>query len=357
VRPLKIGSLFSGIGGLELGLEWAGLGHTLWQVEQDEYCRAVLAKHWPDAKRYDDVKTFNARSIEHAALSWVDLICGGFPCQDVSGAGKGAGLSGDRSGLWYEFARIAAECRPDWLVIENVASGAKKWVDAVRGDLERIGYASLPVPLAARDVGAPHRRLRIFLVAHAMQPRLEGAEPEPSQGGGSADPGAELHGRGAGSRSLEPQASGVSDCDGVAVRDDEQRMSSRRPDGVRDQGDAIPRYSGQDVADCGGDGSGVLGPRDDARGSIEHDEARDFAHRRDEGMAHVFPPFRDDLDGWGRYLASGGPQPGILPGPDGLPRGVARRRIASLGNAVVPQDAEVVGWIIRKLIEEKESGR
>lgn len=157
---LTIGSLFSGIGGLEMGLEWAGLGPVRWQVERDEFCRRVLAKHWPDVKRYDDVCTIGA------ALERVDLICGGFPCQDVSSAGKRAGLAGSRSGLWREFARIVGIIRPRWVVVENVASGATRWVDAVVRDLAEFGYASLPIPLSASDVGAPHKRERVFVVAY-----------------------------------------------------------------------------------------------------------------------------------------------------------------------------------------------
>src|SRR5512146_2306862 len=113
---LTIGSLFSGIGGLELGLERAGLGPVVWQVEKDAYCRAVLAKHWPDATRYEDVKDVGRGNLHN-----VDLICGGFPCQDVSCAGKRAGISGERSGLWTEFARITGELRPRYVIVENTA--------------------------------------------------------------------------------------------------------------------------------------------------------------------------------------------------------------------------------------------
>jgi site-specific DNA-cytosine methylase len=165
---LSIGSLFAGIGGLELGLEQAGVGHTVWQVEKDPKCRAVLAKHWPNAERYDDVCT-----VGRGTLRPVDLICGGFPCQDISSAGKRAGLSGARSGLWFEYRRVVDELRPSWVVVENVASGASKWVDVVRESLEQFGYATLPVPLSASDCGAPHRRARIFIVGHAQHAHNE----------------------------------------------------------------------------------------------------------------------------------------------------------------------------------------
>jgi hypothetical protein len=146
---LKIGSLFSGVGGLELGLERAGLGRVVWQVEIDSFCRAVLENHYPYAKRFQDVCNVGKHNLEH-----VDVICGGFPCQDVSVAGKGEGLAGERSGLWREFARVVSELRPGWVVVENVSQGAKRWVDPVVSDLEQLGYACLLVPIEACAVGA-----------------------------------------------------------------------------------------------------------------------------------------------------------------------------------------------------------
>lgn len=158
---LTIGSLFSGIGGLERGLEMAGLGPVLWQVEKDEFCRRVLAKHWPGVDRYEDV-----RSVRASQLRSVDIVCGGFPCQDVSSAGKRKGLSGERSGLWWEFARIVKDARPRFVVVENVASGAKKWLCQVRTHLHQLGYRTRALGIAASDVGASHQRKRIFVIAH-----------------------------------------------------------------------------------------------------------------------------------------------------------------------------------------------
>jgi DNA (cytosine-5)-methyltransferase 1 len=179
---LTIGSLFSGIGGLELGLEWAGLGPVLWQVERDEFRRSVLAKHWPDVPRWSDVETVRA-----AQLHDVDLICGGFPCQDVSAAGKNVGIvRGERSGLWRYFARLVEQKRPPWVVIENVAVGRNR-----------------AMGIAARDVGAAHLRNRVFVVAHAHQKRCNARLLQPS-GGTTPDPRSRSSAVGAFSWGIEP---------------------------------------------------------------------------------------------------------------------------------------------------------
>ena len=105
---IRIGSLFAGIGGFELGLERAISGsETIWQVEREPFCQKVLKKHWPNATIYDDVRTVGSHNLES-----VDILCGGFPCQDISTAGKGKGLEGEKSGLWFEMLRIISELRP-----------------------------------------------------------------------------------------------------------------------------------------------------------------------------------------------------------------------------------------------------
>jgi DNA (cytosine-5)-methyltransferase 1 len=166
---MRIGSLFSGIGGLELGLEWAGVGHTEWQVERDEYCRRVLAKHWPNVKRFNDVREVGAHN-----LSPVDVICGGFPCQDISYAGKGLGLAGARSGLWYEFARIVGEMGPRYVVVENVRALLTRGLDQVLGTLADLGYDAEWSIVSACSVGAPHPRQRVFILAYANGEQLGG---------------------------------------------------------------------------------------------------------------------------------------------------------------------------------------
>jgi DNA (cytosine-5)-methyltransferase 1 len=271
----RIGSLFSGVGGLELGLEWSGLGETIWQVEIDPFCRSILARHWPNVTRYEDVKKVGTTN-----LAPVDIICGGFPCQDVSSAGKGAGLAGERSGLWFEFARILVEMRPEWVVVENVASGATRWVDTVVAGLEQQGWTCLPIPLSARDVGAPHRRERIFVVGHADRREL--------------------------------------------------RQQSRRS----------CRAGRSDTRDPGDDGA----QRETADASGKGLQGADTVPRSATRAQPPECPWSIDAM----------PQPAIRRVDDGLPRKLdsarlRNQRLKALGNAVVPQCAEVIGWVIKEL--------
>lgn len=162
---MRFGSLFSGIGGLDLGLERAGM-ECAWQVEIDPYATRVLAKHWPDVERHSDVRLCGRDN-----LATVDLICGGFPCQDVSIAGKQAGIDGERSGLWREFHRIIGEIRPRFILMENVPGLLIRGIGRVLGDLAKIGYDAEWDCVSAKDVGAPHLRERVFIVAYPDKTR------------------------------------------------------------------------------------------------------------------------------------------------------------------------------------------
>jgi DNA (cytosine-5)-methyltransferase 1 len=181
----RIGSLYSGIAGLELGVlaafVEAGLpARIAWQCEIDPFCTRVLAHHFPDVPRYSDVATVSYPPA-------VDVLCGGFACQDVSSAGKGAGLGKEtRSGFTlHHLLRIIDEIEPRFLAIENVASGAKRWLPRVVQELVDRGYRPRAVPLGAVDVGAPHRRLRVFVVAdRASDGRQQGGTVAGGCGGG-----------------------------------------------------------------------------------------------------------------------------------------------------------------------------
>lgn len=157
---LTFGSLFSGIGGLDLGLERAGM-RCLWQVEIDDFCRRVLTKHWPDVPKYGDI-----RELSDDELRPVDLICGGFPCQDISNAGKRAGINGERSGLWSEYIRLVRVLRPRFVLVENVAAILFRGLDTVLGDLAASGYDAEWQCIPAAAIGAPHIRDRCYVVAY-----------------------------------------------------------------------------------------------------------------------------------------------------------------------------------------------
>lgn len=159
-KRLTFGSLFSGIGGMDLGLERAGF-QVEWQVEIDDYAQKVLTRHWPNVARFRDVRDCGAHNLKS-----VDLIAGGFPCQDISFAGKGAGLQGARSGLWYEFARIICEIRPRYILVENVAALLHRGMGDVLATLASFGYDAEWQVLSASKFGAPHLRERCFIIAY-----------------------------------------------------------------------------------------------------------------------------------------------------------------------------------------------
>lgn len=339
---MRIGSLFSGVGMFELGLIWSGLGHVVWQVERDPWCRQVLARHWPGVPRVGNVRLFGRDRWGSRTVKWsdVDLICGGFPCQDVSSAGKGEGLSGARSGLWSEFARIVSEFEPKWVVVENVASGAKRWVDAVVSDLGQRGYEVLPVPIAAEDVGAPHRRQRIFLVARRVPDAVGGQIRHGQQWGPARRPrgvcdrwarlagllGEEVeHEHGAQGGAQLPQGRQAHDADGLLAHDHGHGLEEV---GLRGAVEGGAGFGSDDLPAYGYDAHGRCGPR-------------------------PWPPGPGDLAGWEDWLAAGGPPPSVRRGADGLPCGMARRewerQLKATGNAIVPQCVEVVGYVIREL--------
>lgn len=159
---MKVGSLFTGVGGFDLGLERAGM-EIAWQVEADPEARSVLRRHYSDIPIYEDVRNVGSN------LDDVDLVCGGFPCQDVSVAGNRAGLAGERSGLFYEAARIIDTIAPRFVLIENVpgllSSNGGRDMGAVLGTLANLGYGYTYRVLDSQNFGVPQRRRRVFIVA------------------------------------------------------------------------------------------------------------------------------------------------------------------------------------------------
>lgn len=157
---MTFGSLFSGIGGLDLGLEWAGM-KCVWQCEIDNYANRVLEKHWPGVKRYGDITQVDWTQAERP-----DLLCGGFPCQDISKAGKRAGINGTRSRLWYAFRDAIRHFRSDHVIVENVSALLVRGMGVVLRDLAGIGYDAEWGVLSSAGVGKNHQRKRVFIYAY-----------------------------------------------------------------------------------------------------------------------------------------------------------------------------------------------
>jgi len=170
---MTFGSLFAGIGGLDLGLERAGM-ECLWQVEINDYATQVLERHWPGVRRHRDVRTFPP------AGDWsVDLICGGFPCQDISNAGRRSGIEGSQSGLFFEVIRVARQLRPRFLLLENVSALLARGMGTVLRELAEIGYDAEWHCISSASMGAPHKRERVFIMAHS---NIEGLQGRNSKG-------------------------------------------------------------------------------------------------------------------------------------------------------------------------------
>ena len=160
MTALTVGSLCSGIGGLELGIERALGARVVWQAEVDPHAATVLAHHWPGVPNLGDLTT-----VDWAHVEPVDVMCFGFPCQDISSAGRRAGLEGEKSALWFACADAVRLVRPRWLLVENVGALLVRGFDRVQGDLAEMGYDTSWGCLRSSDIGAPHRRERIFIAA------------------------------------------------------------------------------------------------------------------------------------------------------------------------------------------------
>lgn len=179
-EPYKLLDLFSGIGGFSLGLERTGGFKTVAFCEISEFQRKVLSYRWPGVPIYEDVRAVNADSLSRDGIA-VDVISGGFPCQDLSICGKLAGLGGTRSGLWTEIVRLVREIRPKFLIVENVSNllagpseQPGRWFGRVLGDLAECGYDAEWENIPAAALGAPHRRERVWLLAYPSEKRHAG---------------------------------------------------------------------------------------------------------------------------------------------------------------------------------------
>jgi len=366
------GSLFSGIGGMDLGLERAGWD-CKWQVELDDWRRQVLTRHWPEVPKWKDVREFpDPLSREHrredvsvarmssvAELSegcaTVDLICGGFPCQDLSVAGRRAGLAGDRSGLFFEFARIAGELKPRFLLIENVPGllSANQGLDfAVLLDtLDELGYGVAWRICNSQYWGVPQRRRRVFIVGHLGSPCPPEILFESEGGGGDTQTGGET-GEGVAASTRDGLANPLGakgqgwrgDLDNDTYVADTLSIGANQTFGFSGEAIAQPLRSNRwGGSDSHGDEGNVITSRRIAhplRGRL----GAGSDYMGDEGNIAVCAPADSD----GVREATGTPR--WLDACSRCPDG---RRYAALGDAVTVSVAE---WIGRRIMNEMKRG-
>lgn len=355
-------SLFSGIGGLDLGFERAGFTIVA-QCEKDDYCRRVLAKHWPGVPCHKDVKDVGRDTVPGG----VECVIGGFPCQDLSVAGKGAGIHGERSGLWWEMRRVIDEVRPRWVCVENVPALRSRGGDEVLASLEELGYSCWPLVVGAVHAGAPHERKRVFLVAHrGSDDRQQGWEGVRLRGVPAAQ--GETRGEG-GQRAVPPERGG-----GWGGADDVAHAELARLEGHgADAGlaEVAESWNGGarmgDAARVGREGEGLLdrivaadpgARRWPARpGEPQHDwEQPRLVADSDGGSRHGLGVERhtgdqrgDGHPGAGVEL-QGTPELPLGGDADGVPgrlvRAANRDALRAYGNAVVPQVAEMIARAI-----------
>lgn len=338
---MKFGSLFAGIGGFDLGLERAGMS-CQWQVEIEDYPTKILEKHWPEVHRERDIKECSGENLEP-----VDLICGGFPCQDISVAGTGAGLAGERSGLWYEMHRIISDIKPRWVVVENVAALLSRGMDVVLRDLSQIGYDCEWHIIPASAVGAPHRRERVWIIARLRFGVSKEADAQRTNANRKRSHRKKKHVSG------KTKLRNKQDCESGQVGEDVPNANGVGRDCGRDN--RKKRYLQRDeernaaapLSDRKQSQSDVREVRSilpHANGKrLEGKRANDDTKGRQEERGQAGLCNREELR-W--YTSWWQAEPGV----GRVAYGISRRvdRLKGLGNAVVPQIVELIG---RRIME------
>ena len=314
---MRFGSLFSGIGGLDLGLEMAGM-ECAWQVEVDDYCTQVLEKRWPKATRYGDIFGLDGKELEP-----VDLICGGFPCQPVSQAGKRAGTADERW-LWGEFARIIRQVKPRWVVAENVtgllsANSGRAFAEVLR-DLAEGGYNVVwdVFPAGGQGgVGAPHKRERIFIVAYSDGSRWDAQSLSRTiRNGGKND------------TNIDQPSEGLH----TGIVADTDSVSRRRPSKQR----RITKREFQQSKQKGSE----MGSQVERCGKSCGEDVADNDRKRLKEQLWPQPVEEEGIERSSWWST----EPDVGRVAHGVPKRVDR--LKALGNAVVPQVAKQIGEMI-----------
>jgi DNA (cytosine-5)-methyltransferase 1 len=327
---MKVLDLFSGIGGFSLGLEWAGMS-TVAMCEKDPYCRKILAKHWPDLTIHEDIRNLDGKKYTNS----IDLVCGGFPCQPFSVAGKQRGKLDDRH-LWPEMLRVIKESKPRWVIGENVLGFINMALDDVQADLEREHYEVRKFVLPAVAVDAKHRRDRIILIAYSNSPAIWDIPERQAQGRDNLQAGRQAITTHDGStQSLaNTQHDGFSPPSERGSTEETVRQESKgSKHSLNTEGTGSLSSSRSDVANSYCEGLEI------GQGFGEHTQSE---------LSTIERSGCEEPAVWS-------PEPRVGRVANGVPNRVDR--IKGLGNAVVPQLIQAIGELVIKADREMRSGR
>ena len=316
---LKILDLFSGIGGFSLGLESTGGFETAAFCEIEKYPQEVLKKNFPGVPIYDDIKTLTAERLVRDGIDRIDVITGGYPCQPFSVAGKQKGEKDDRH-LWPSMLEIIAQVRPAWVICENVTGHIALGLDKVLLDLETEGYSSRTFIVPACSVNAPHRRDRLWIVAHSNDTRQPASE------------GGRENNRDKERNDIRGSGEDVADSNGKHERP-RQKPEQSTGDTPRE----CSSDSSKDVADSGSTRSATR-----VSGSVKREEGV-AGKSLDSGNQH----------GGGQTGNHWAVEPKMGRLADGIPGRVAR--LKALGNSVVPQICMMIGQAILEFENEDKN--
>ena len=350
MKKLKILDLFSGIGGFSLGLEATGGFETVAFCDIDPYCRSVLKKHWPNVPIFEDI-----RKLKGTDIGTVDIITGGYPCQPFSVAGKQKGVE-DKRHLWPEYFRLIKECRPTWVIGENVSGHIKLGLDSVLEDLESEGYATRTFSISASSIGANHQRERIWIVANSDSSGSESSQPaiireqkNKEIGNGQTDNTARIT---SGANSTFPEQGGETKMEFMAnseqsrpplqqygeARELEKKISGKKEE--RNKSSIRPSTCSSDVANSNEE---RIFPTKITRNNGKDKQEPNDKHFRGCSTIYGGEILQD-------YWAT---EPNVGRVANGVPNRVDR--LKALGNSLVPQIPFYIGQTILRTYEDNDS--
>lgn len=331
---LKHLDLFSGIGGFSLGLEEAGLVETIAFCDYEPYCQKILKKHWPKVPIYNNIKELNYETLKQDGIKDIDIITGGYPCQPFSVAGKQRAEKDPRH-LWPEMFRLIKECRPTWVIGENVSGHIKLGLDTVISDLESEGYSTRTFNIPASGVGALHQRQRIWTISHTNHSRRKDRSEQHRWQQTQSE---ERINSSLGSDTISHTnkcSSTITDPNCKDVHQQQGNIQSSSNKFIKEDFGGLRKdiSSTQDVAHTNSEGTQKLGQHNEMGSRVFENSSKSYTSSNKIGK-----------ENWWGF------EPRVGRVADGVPNRVDR--IKCLGNSVVPQIPYLIGLSILKAINK-----